>query len=384
MQTKHTSATSPARTLRRTHAADILHPPATLHCSCARPGATHPAPRLHPRSPQSSSASTANRAPTAQHHHALHRARPPRPPPRPLRLADLRKGTRDHPPVRPHRSNSLAPIAHILPDPDLMSSTPNFLARCDDSNHHMGGMRMSASTHRRRHTDLRPPRHANVYICAAPSSPPPASPTPPTPSSPWPSALRSFSPASDEHRTRRYPSPEAEASWNRSGSHPAAARQPASATAARPSWARSAGVSLRLLEAAYDAGIRHFDVAPMYGYGEAESCLGEFRARHQRHHHHHQVRHRSAKTRRHAARCPHASSAPCSSYSRASSTASPEPPGGRRTRRKIALHRRRGPSLPRKQPRAPSAPTSSTSGSSTKPKPPTSPTTHSSTSSTKP
>jgi aryl-alcohol dehydrogenase-like predicted oxidoreductase len=37
--------------------------------------------------------------------------------------------------------------------------------------------------------------------------------------------------------------------------------------------------SLRLLEAAYDAGIRHFDVAPMYGYGEAERCLGEFRAR---------------------------------------------------------------------------------------------------------
>ena len=38
--------------------------------------------------------------------------------------------------------------------------------------------------------------------------------------------------------------------------------------------------SLRMLEAAYDAGIRHFDVAPMYGYGEAESCLGELRARH--------------------------------------------------------------------------------------------------------
>jgi D-threo-aldose 1-dehydrogenase len=34
--------------------------------------------------------------------------------------------------------------------------------------------------------------------------------------------------------------------------------------------------SLKLLETAYDAGIRHFDVAPMYGYGEAESCLGEF------------------------------------------------------------------------------------------------------------
>jgi aryl-alcohol dehydrogenase-like predicted oxidoreductase len=38
--------------------------------------------------------------------------------------------------------------------------------------------------------------------------------------------------------------------------------------------------SLRVLEAAFDAGIRHFDVAPMYGYGEAESCLGEFLARH--------------------------------------------------------------------------------------------------------
>jgi D-threo-aldose 1-dehydrogenase len=38
--------------------------------------------------------------------------------------------------------------------------------------------------------------------------------------------------------------------------------------------------SLAILESAYDAGIRHFDVAPMYGYGEAESCLGEFLQRH--------------------------------------------------------------------------------------------------------
>ena len=38
--------------------------------------------------------------------------------------------------------------------------------------------------------------------------------------------------------------------------------------------------SLRTLEWAYEAGIRHFDVAPMYGYGEAEACLGEFVARH--------------------------------------------------------------------------------------------------------
>ena len=38
--------------------------------------------------------------------------------------------------------------------------------------------------------------------------------------------------------------------------------------------------SLALLEQAFEAGIRHFDVAPMYGYGAAEGCLGEFLARH--------------------------------------------------------------------------------------------------------
>lgn len=38
--------------------------------------------------------------------------------------------------------------------------------------------------------------------------------------------------------------------------------------------------SLALLDAAYAAGIRHFDTAPMYGFGESESCLGEFLATH--------------------------------------------------------------------------------------------------------
>ncbi|NYF89458.1 aldo/keto reductase [Tunturiibacter empetritectus] len=41
--------------------------------------------------------------------------------------------------------------------------------------------------------------------------------------------------------------------------------------------------SLAILESAYDAGIRHFDVAPMYGYGEAEGCLGEFLQRYRDH-----------------------------------------------------------------------------------------------------
>jgi len=47
--------------------------------------------------------------------------------------------------------------------------------------------------------------------------------------------------------------------------------------------ASSRRASLAILESAYDAGIRHFDVAPMYGYGEAESCLGEFLQRHRDH-----------------------------------------------------------------------------------------------------
>ena len=38
----------------------------------------------------------------------------------------------------------------------------------------------------------------------------------------------------------------------------------------------TSGERLALLEAAFDAGIRHFDTAPYYGYGEAERVLGDF------------------------------------------------------------------------------------------------------------
>ena len=36
---------------------------------------------------------------------------------------------------------------------------------------------------------------------------------------------------------------------------------------------------LRLLDAAFDAGIRHFDTAPLYGLGLAEEVLGRFARR---------------------------------------------------------------------------------------------------------
>ncbi len=62
---------------------------------------------------------------------------------------------------------ALARIATIVPDLDLMSGSPSFLARCDDSNHHMGGMRMDddplcgvVDTNLRLHgTD-------NTYVCS--------------------------------------------------------------------------------------------------------------------------------------------------------------------------------------------------------------------------
>ena len=38
--------------------------------------------------------------------------------------------------------------------------------------------------------------------------------------------------------------------------------------------------SIALLEESLEQGIRHFDVAPSYGFGEAERCLGEFVAVH--------------------------------------------------------------------------------------------------------
>jgi D-threo-aldose 1-dehydrogenase len=38
--------------------------------------------------------------------------------------------------------------------------------------------------------------------------------------------------------------------------------------------------AIRLFDSAYDAGIRHFDVARSYGYGETEAALGAFLERH--------------------------------------------------------------------------------------------------------
>jgi choline dehydrogenase-like flavoprotein len=63
---------------------------------------------------------------------------------------------------------SLAAVASIIPDEDLMSGSPDFLTRCDDSNHHMGGMRMSTSDATGVvDPNLRLYGLSNTYICSS-------------------------------------------------------------------------------------------------------------------------------------------------------------------------------------------------------------------------
>jgi choline dehydrogenase-like flavoprotein len=63
---------------------------------------------------------------------------------------------------------ALAGMARIEPNEDLMSGSPDFLRRCDDSNHHMGGMRMSTSDETGIvDTNLRLYGLANTYVCSS-------------------------------------------------------------------------------------------------------------------------------------------------------------------------------------------------------------------------
>jgi choline dehydrogenase-like flavoprotein len=64
-------------------------------------------------------------------------------------------------------AHSVAAIADLHPDPDLINRDPTFLDRCDDSNHHMGGMRMATSSNDGVVTpDLLLHGTRNVYVCS--------------------------------------------------------------------------------------------------------------------------------------------------------------------------------------------------------------------------
>ncbi|HXS11091.1 MAG TPA: GMC family oxidoreductase [Acidobacteriaceae bacterium] len=65
-------------------------------------------------------------------------------------------------------AQSLAGIVGFQPDPTLVNNDPAFLDRCDDSNHHMGGMRMAAApTHGVVTPDLLLHGTRNVYTCSS-------------------------------------------------------------------------------------------------------------------------------------------------------------------------------------------------------------------------
>ncbi len=63
--------------------------------------------------------------------------------------------------------NALAPHAELTPHPDLFAPDDRFLARCEDSFHHMGGMRMHVSSQAGVvDPNLRLHGTANTYVCS--------------------------------------------------------------------------------------------------------------------------------------------------------------------------------------------------------------------------
>jgi choline dehydrogenase-like flavoprotein len=62
---------------------------------------------------------------------------------------------------------SLSQVAEVQPDSPLLNRDPSFLDKCDDSNHHMGGMCMATSPDRGVvNPDLLLNGTRNVYICS--------------------------------------------------------------------------------------------------------------------------------------------------------------------------------------------------------------------------
>ncbi len=64
--------------------------------------------------------------------------------------------------------SALAPVAEVIPHPDLFAPDDRFLNRCEDSFHHMGGMRMAASASEGVvNPDLRLWGTPNAYVCSS-------------------------------------------------------------------------------------------------------------------------------------------------------------------------------------------------------------------------
>ncbi len=180
-------------------------------------------------------------------------------------------------------AHALQGLATLQPDRALMDGTGDFRERCDDCNHHMGGMRMSpCESSGVVDTNLRLFGTANTYVCSSAVFPTSGY------SNPTHTVLALVVRLAD-HLTLETPLKTRQARLHAAKGRtmemirlPVTGRQTTQLGLGCGSvmgvlgWADST----RLLETAFHAGIRHFDVAPAYGYGEAERCLGAFLARH--------------------------------------------------------------------------------------------------------
>ena len=62
----------------------------------------------------------------------------------------------------------MASVAEVFPDAQLLAGDPEFRRKCDDSNHHMGGMRMAEHPEDGVvDPDLRLFGTENVFVCSA-------------------------------------------------------------------------------------------------------------------------------------------------------------------------------------------------------------------------
>jgi len=171
-------------------------------------------------------------------------------------------------------------FARVEPPKGFFEDDALVRSMCVDSNHHMGGTRMSAEASEGIvDANLKLHGIANGYVCSSSVFPSCGF------SNPTHTLLALAMRLSDHLRNRAVgegvwlPEPVKATAPMRTVTLPGI-EKPVPQLGFGCSYLLGPGLdrakSLRLLDAAYDAGIRHFDTARLYGQGECEALLGEF------------------------------------------------------------------------------------------------------------
>ncbi len=176
-------------------------------------------------------------------------------------------------------------FAKVIPPKGFFADDALVRSLCTDSYHHMSGTRMSAAAAEGIvDTDLKLHGIANAYICSSSVFPSCGY------SNPTHTILALAMRLTDHLRSKAIndgiwlPEPVVAAAPMRTVTLPPASAAQTPRTTPQLGFGCSyllgpgldRKTSLRLLAAAYDAGIRHFDTARLYGQGDCESLLGEF------------------------------------------------------------------------------------------------------------